>query len=166
MVWISIGAGLILWIIKERIDRRKQEKMTDTVEPDRFSIEITDKDKAEEVRMLDEEVDILFQRHQLLKKEYDDNERALVNEENSVMRDEWTVRELRHKSLKLLTEMNRLEQRSQQVNRRITQIAMDEVTKYRDLKREEVMWRKAANVSQEELDWYERYMHEDLPYER
>ena len=105
-----------------------------------FNIEITNPDLKLEANNLLERTEIYGMTYENLRKEYDYNEQELIKEQKSPMQSFEIVQELTAKSLRLLTQMNDIESKTLKCNNRLKQIALEEVTKYRQLQVEEIKY--------------------------
>lgn len=105
-----------------------------------FNIEITNPDLKLEAQNLVERTEIYGMTYENLRKEYDHNEQELIKEQRSPIQSFEMVQELTAKSLRLLTQMNDIESKTLKCNNRLKQIALEEVTKYRQLQAEEIKY--------------------------
>lgn len=105
-----------------------------------FNIEITNPDLKLEAQNLIERTEIYGMTYENLRREYDHNEQELIKEQRSLMQSFEIVQELTAKSLRLLTQMNDIESKTLKCNNRLKQIALEEVTKYRQLQVEEIKY--------------------------
>lgn len=105
-----------------------------------FNIEITNPDLKLEANNLLERTEIYGMTYENLRKEYDHNEQELIKEQRSPIHSFEMIQELTAKSLRLLTQMNDIESKTLKCNNRLKQIALEEVTKYRQLQVEEIKY--------------------------
>lgn len=105
-----------------------------------FNIEITNPDLKLEANNLLERTEIYGMQYENLRKEYDHNEQELIKEQRSPIQSFEMVQELTAKSLRLLTQMNDIESKTLKCNNRLKQIALEEVTRCRQLQVEEIKY--------------------------
>ena len=105
-----------------------------------FNIEITNPDLKLEAQNLIERTEIYGMTYENLRREYDHNEKELIKEQRSPINSFEIIQELTAKSLRLLTQMNDIESKTLKCNNRLKQIALEEVTKYRQLQVEEIKY--------------------------
>lgn len=105
-----------------------------------FNIEITNPDLKLEASNLLERTEIYGMTYENLRKEYNHNEQELIKEQRSPIQSFGMIQELTAKSLRLLMQMNDIESKTLKCNNRLKQIALEEVTKYRQLQAEEIKY--------------------------
>jgi hypothetical protein len=137
--WVII-IGTIICAYKgiPLINLPKQEVQVPKIKA--FNIEITNPDLKLEANNLLERTEIYGMQYENLRKEYDRNEQELIKEQKSPIQSVEVVQALTVRSLQLLAQMNDIESKTLKCNNRLKQIALEEVTKCRQLQAEEIKY--------------------------